>query len=258
MIELLNNTGENLNFIIRGINHTYANAIRRFSEEVPVLAVDTIEVIKNDSMLYDEMLALRIGLIPLSVDKTFTLPEECTCKGKGCMKCTVNLTLKVVGPIIVRASDLKSKTIKPVYPEMPIVLLQENQELEIVAEARLGKGITHAKHSPGLVWFRAFPKIELGKECASCKECVKICPRHVFDSDGKVSAKSLINCDLCNACVENCMKKGKNEIKISSSDEDFIFEIESWGQLTPKEIFTESLKALGKNLKELDKDIKKL
>ena len=258
MIEILKSTNESMSFVVRGINSAYANAVRRFSEEIPVLAVDTLEITKNDSMLYDEMLALRIGLIPLKADKTFTLPEECSCKGKGCMKCTVSLTLKVSGPAIVRASDLKSKTIKPIYPEMPIVLLQQDQELEIVAEARLGKGVEHSKYSPGLVWFRAFPKIELGKECAACKECVKICPKNIFEADGKISAKNLINCDLCNACVENCAKKGKDGVKISGSEEDFIFEIESWGQLTSKEIFTESIKALGKNLKDLDKDVKKL
>jgi DNA-directed RNA polymerase subunit D len=257
MIELIKSSDNETNFVIRGINHTYANAIRRSAEEIPMLAVDTVEIIKNDSVLYDEMIALRIGLIPLTADKTYTPQEECTCKGKGCAKCTVSLVIKAVGPTIVRASDMKSKVVEPVYPAMPIVLLQEGQELEIVAEAKLGKGIEHAKFSPGLVWFRAFPKIELGKECASCKECLKACPRNVFDTD-KMSVKNLLNCDLCNACVETCTKKGKSEIKISGSEEDFIFDIESWGQLPSKEIFTEAVKALGKNLKELDKDVKKL
>jgi hypothetical protein len=73
------------------------------ANEIPVLAVDSIEVSKNDSMLYDEMLALRIGLIPLKADKTFALPEECTCKGKGCMKCTASLVLKASGPGVIRA-----------------------------------------------------------------------------------------------------------------------------------------------------------
>lgn len=257
-MEILNNNGDELSFILKGINSTYANAIRRSSGEIPILAIDTVEITKNDSVLYDEMLALRIGLVPLTADKTYTLSEECTCKGKGCMKCSVNLTLKAIGPGIVRASDIKSKTVKPVYPDMPLVLLQKDQELEIVAEAKLGKGKDHAKYSPGLVWFRAYPKIDLGKDCAACKECVSVCPKMIFDADGKVFPKKVLDCDLCNACVENCEKKGKSGIKISSSDEDFIFEIESWGQLSPKEIFIESINALGKNIKELDKDLKKL
>jgi len=258
MIEQIKSDKNELSFAIRGINHTFANAIRRSADEIPILAIDTLEIVKNDSVLYDEIIAHRAGLIPLESDKTFTLPEECTCKGKGCLKCTVNLTLKVAGPGIVKAGDLKSKTIKAIFPNMPLVLLQEGQELEFVAEAKLGKGIDHAKYSPGLVWFRAYPKIELGKDCNLCKECVNVCPREVYEADGKVSVKNLVNCDLCNACVEACMKKGKNIIKISGSEEDFIFEIESWGQIAPKEIFTESLKALKKNIKELDKEANKL
>ncbi|MEM2956129.1 MAG: DNA-directed RNA polymerase subunit D [Candidatus Pacearchaeota archaeon] len=258
MIEILKSDDKELNFIIKDINCTYANAIRRSSEEVPILAVDTIEFSKNDSVLYDEMLALRIGLIPLKSDKTFTLPEECTCNGKGCMKCTATLTLKITGPCMVKSGDLKSKTIKPVFPDIPLVLLQENQELELTAEARLGKGIEHAKYSPGLVWFRAYPHIEIGKDCNLCKECIKSCPKNVFESNGKILVKNILNCDLCNACVEACIAKGKNEIKIKGSDKDFIFEIESWGQITPKEIFIGSIKALKKNLKELDKDVNKL
>jgi len=255
MIEILKSKEDELSFVIRGINSSYANALRRSSEEIPVLAVDTVEVTKNDSMLYDEMLALRIGLIPLKSDKTFTLPEDCTCKGKGCVKCTASLVLKAVGPGTVKSGDLKSKTVKPVFDDMPLVLLQERQELELVADAKLGKGIIHAKYSPGLVWFRAYPKIELGKECD--KECLKACPKDVFDLE-KSSIKNLLNCDLCNACVEECKKRNKDEIKTSGSEEDFIFEIESWGQMSAKEIFAESIKALQENLKELDKDIKKL
>jgi DNA-directed RNA polymerase subunit D len=255
MIDVIKSNENELGLVIKGIDHTYANSIRRSAEEIPILAVDEVEIVKNDSMLYDEMLALRIGLTPLKADKTFTSPDECTCKGKGCMKCTVDLTLKAVGPCIVKSGDLKSKTVKPVFADIPLVILQEGQELELVAEARLGKGADHAKFSPGLVWFRAYPKIDLDKNCD--KDCLKACPKDVFDIE-KVSVKNLLNCDLCNACVEACARKGSNAIKVSGSNEDFIFEIESWGQLAPKEIFSDAISALGKNLKELDKDIKKL
>ena len=258
MITILNNKGNELSFIIKGINYNFANTIRRAAEEIPILAVDTVEISKNDSVLYDEVLAHRIGLVPLSTEKNFTLMEECTCKGKGCNRCTANLILKAKGPKMVYAGELKSKTIKPIYPEMPLVLLQKDQELELVAEARLGKGMSHAKYAAGLVWFRAYPKIDLAKDC-DCEECAKACPKNVYEvKDGKVSIKNLVNCDLCNACVEACLKNGKDSIKVSGSETNFILEIESWGQLTPKEIFIEALKALQNDLKDFDKDINKL
>ena len=46
-------------------NESLANAIRRSVSEVPTLAIDEVEIFKNDSALYDEMLALRLGLVPL-------------------------------------------------------------------------------------------------------------------------------------------------------------------------------------------------
>ena len=47
-----------------------ANAIRRSVLEIPIMAIDEVEIVKNDSALYDEILAHRIGLIPLKTDKS--------------------------------------------------------------------------------------------------------------------------------------------------------------------------------------------
>ena len=52
------------------IEDSLANAIRRYVNHVPTLAIDEIEITKNDSPLYDEMIANRIGLIPLKSEKS--------------------------------------------------------------------------------------------------------------------------------------------------------------------------------------------
>lgn len=246
-------------FVLKGINSDIANAIRRSVYDVPVLAIDEVEISKNDSALYDEMIALRLGLVPLRAEKkTFTEKNECSCKEKGCAKCTASLTLKAKGPCTVYSGDLKSKTVEVVYPDMPIVTLQEGQELEIVADARLGKGKEHVKYSPGLVWFRQYPQIEIPKECESCKECADVCPKKVYSFDKKLIIKNLEACDLCDACAEECRKKGMQPIKISGSNEDYIFYIESFGQISPKEIVIEALDAIEKNVNELGKEVDKL
>ena len=54
-------------------------------DEVPTMAIEDVEFRKNNSILYDEMLAHRLGLVVLKTDlKSYDLLEECTCKGKGC------------------------------------------------------------------------------------------------------------------------------------------------------------------------------
>ena len=166
------------------------------------------------------------------------------------------LTLSATGGWV-KSGDLKSKTVKVIYPDIPLVLLQKDQEVELVAEARLGRGIDHVKYSPGLVWFKEMPIIEL-KNAEAVKECLKVCPRNVFNLDGKVSVKNLMNCDLCEACVDECKKHGKEGVSVKGSKEDFIFEIESWGQLRPKEIFIGACEVLDGNIKEFLKEASKI
>ena len=129
-------------FLLKGANAAYANSLRRaVLESVPAMAIENVEFRKNSSVLYDEMIALRLGLVPLTTDiKGYNLPSKCKCNGEGCASCQVKLTLKVEGPATVYSSDLKSKDpkIKPVFPGMPIVKLLKGQALEVEATAMLG------------------------------------------------------------------------------------------------------------------------
>jgi len=230
---------------ISEIDDSLANAIRRSANEIAVMAVDEVEISRNDSVLYDEIIAHRIGLIPLKNEK-LKLREECDCKGKGCMKCMVQMKLSVKGPGIVYSKDLKGKA-EVVYEKIPIVILQEGQELELIAFARLGKGINHAKFSPGLVYYRNMAEFEI-KNCNSCKECVKQCPLGLIKIEKKAEVENVWKCDLCESCVEACRKKGNDSITIKPGKE-IVFFIESWGQIEAKEILAESIDAIKENLK---------
>jgi len=257
-MDILKNEDMKLSLVLENVGNGYANALRKSVNEIPVLAIDTVEISRNDSALFDEMLAHRIGLVPLKADKTFTAPEKCTCKGKGCTKCTATLVLKTNSGKVL-AGELKGKSVEVIYPELPITILQKGQEIELVAEARLGRGVDHAKHSPGLAWIREVPHITLPKDKEKIKVCAEKCPKNVYQLEPKVEVKNLMNCDLCMACVEECEKQGfKDQIKVEGDDKDFIFEIESWGQLKPKEILVEACGALKKNIDEFLKEASKI
>lgn len=231
------------------VNESLANAIRRSVYEIPVLAIDEVEFHKNDSVLYDEVLAHRLALIPLLNVKVMKLREECSCKGKGCSACGLDLKLVAKGPCTVFAKDLKGKA-KPAYPDMPIVELAEGQEIELVARARLGKGIEHAKFSPGFLYYRNVPEIEI-KDCdiTKCEECAVVCPNDVLKVEkNKITVSDKYACDMCELCVETCRKKGENPISIKSGNE-ILFFIESWGQIDAKDVFIKAADALKKNLK---------
>lgn len=119
------------------ISATLANAIRRYINEIEVLAVDEVEISRNDSSLYDETIAHRIGLIPLKMEKA----------GKTA---TLKLNSKREGYIY--SGDFTPQ--KVVYDKIPITLLSKGQEIELVATAILGKGSEHSKFSPGFLFYR--------------------------------------------------------------------------------------------------------
>jgi DNA-directed RNA polymerase subunit D len=233
---------------VEDMGESLANAIRRSVLEVPVLAIDEVEFHKNDSVLYDEVLALRLGLVPLETPKTMTLPEKCTCKGKGCSKCSVQLKISIKGPCTVYSKELKGKA-NVIYDDIPLVKLLEGQELELVAKAKLGKATEHSKFSPGLAYYRNVAEIEIEKECGGCQKCVEACPRNILRlNNNKIEFTDKYKCDLCEACIEACKKEGKGALKIVPGKEVMFF-IESWGQIPAKDIFENAVKALKENLK---------
>ncbi len=247
-----------LSFILKGVKPAFANALRRLMiEEVPVMAIEDVEIRKNNSILYDEMVAHRLGLVSLTTDlKSYNLPSACKCKGEGCARCQVKMTLKAKGPATVYASDIKSKdtAIKPVYPKTPIVKLLKGQDVEIEATAMLGQGKDHMKWSPGLVYYKYKPSIEIGN-VKKPEAVVEACPVNIFElKEGKltVNKDKLMTCHLCEACVD--IDEG---IKLNYDSTEFIFYVESWGQLDPKKLVLEASKLFKEQLDELETSIAK-
>jgi DNA-directed RNA polymerase subunit D len=256
-IEKLKETKDRITFSIDGISNTFANAIRRSTFEIEVLAIDLVEFYKNDSALYDEMIALRLGLLPLKAPKTFTRREDCSCKGKGCLKCTASFKLKAKGPATVYSKELKAKGCEIVFEEMPLVILAKDQELELSAEACIGAAREHTKFLPGLVWFRSNPVINLTKDTESYTDLINVCPKKAIISKGSKIEIDPLKCDLCECCIEYCNEKNKKPLDLKASEDSFTMFVESFGQLEPKDLFIESLSIIDKNLDEVVKAIKK-
>jgi len=252
-MKILEKTNEKITFAGE-MKDSLANALRRSALEIPILAIDEVEFHKNDSVLYDEILALRLGLVPFKTPKDMELLEECSCKGKGCAKCTIQLKLSQKGPGTVYSKELHGQA-EPVFGDVPIVELIDEQEIELIATLRLGKGKTHTKYSPGLVYYRNAAEIKQDKDAKGYEDCIKECPQNILKIDkGKfkfIDEKSAYQCDLCEACVEACNKLGKQVLEIVPGKE-IIFTIESWGQLKAEEILLQSMKAIKKNLKDLE------
>jgi len=64
--ELIELQEDQIRFLLSGVSAAFANGIRRACmSEVPTLAIDEISLYDNTSVLFDEQISLRLGLIPL-------------------------------------------------------------------------------------------------------------------------------------------------------------------------------------------------
>jgi len=224
------------------INETLANAIRRYLGHVPVLAIDEVEIEKNDSPLYDETIAHRIGLIPLKTDKTVN------------EKTTANLKISIDKEGVIYSGGLKG-SVKVVYDKIPITLINKGQEFELTATARAGKGLEHAKFSPGLMFYRNLSSAKIEKDCPQeILESIK--KNEIKTEGGKIIISDIYSNEVCEAAIEKYVREGKTQIEIIPSDE-LIITVESFGQMDAEDVFKKSIEALKKDLATVEKKVEK-
>jgi len=156
-VKILKKTKDRLEFEVKELTTALAGELRRIMiSEIPTMAIEWVDFHKNDSVLWDEIIASRLGLIPLTFDpKFYNFKDDCKCSGKGCSHCQATLVLKKKGPCVVYSGDLKSsdKKVSPLYDNIPITELMEEQELEFEAIAQLGLGKGHAKWQGAVVGY---------------------------------------------------------------------------------------------------------
>jgi len=151
--EVLKHEGSELSFKVRGASPAFVNALRRAAlSEVPVLAVEEVMFFENESSMHDEIIAHRLGLIPLTTPPgKYVMPSQCDCGSElGCPRCRLSLSLEAVAgekPTTVYSGGLKSEDpeVQPVSSSIPIARLGPGKALRLEAYARLGVGLDHAK-----------------------------------------------------------------------------------------------------------------
>ena len=231
-METIENTKEKLILRIEA-NEPLANAVRRSLSEVPTLAIDEVEFYKNDSALYDEILANRLGLVPLKTEKSMS------------GKTKIDFKLSKKGPCTVYSGDLEGPA-EVIYKKIPLTILNENHKLELTATAALGIGREHAKHVPGLCYYRHILEVKSSPQT----------DRVVEKSKGLIKAEKKVSkwlCDLNEAEITEIEEIDKNAI--SNSDE-LLFVVESYGNMPAKDILAGAVKSLEINLDNFEKEIK--
>ncbi len=237
--------GEKLEFIVEETGVGFANALRRtLVSDVPTLAVETVDFQQNTSALFDEILAHRLGMIPLTfIPGKFNFPAECPCEGAGCPNCQVTLVVDRTGPCIVVSGDMKSsnKAVEATSPKFPIMELLKGQSLKFEAIAQLGTGQQHAKHQASIATYEYYPEIE---EDIETEKKVNACAQH---------ALNLVKKDITEVPKEKC-----DICKQNADPTSFLFRVESVSGLEPAEIVTQAAKLLETRAEEFGKVAGKL
>lgn len=246
--------------VISDANPTLANALRRvIIADVPKLAIEDVEFhlgsiagregdeveYESTTPLFDEIIAHRLGLIPIPTDlELYNYKNECECGGEGCPNCTVIYSLNKKGPCTVYSGDLipvgdNKSAVADKF--IPIVKLTEDQALLIYAIAELGTANEHAKWQPTSgVGYKYYPSLDIdGKKCDDCGECVSACPVNILESkDGKINVIDVEKCTLCHVCEEMCPR---GAIQVVGLENKFILRYETDGSLSAEEILKQSL-----------------
>lgn len=222
------------------IEEGLVNAIRRYLNQIPVLGIDDIEIVKNGSALYDEVVAHRVGLIPLKMGKVGT-------KKSGSLKLSSN------NEGFVHAWELKGN-VDVVYNDIPITYLDKGQEIEFSAFAVEGKGIDHVKFSPGLMFYRNVAEITIDKTLI--ENVKRICSeKEIKEKGNKIVIMDNDEKEIADV-LDGLANKEKKDVEINIKKNELIITLESFGQLGVKEILKGSVDALKKDLAEVVKKIK--
>lgn len=253
-------------FDIKGVQPSFLNGLRRMLlSHVPKLAIDDVTIYDNTSALFDEMVAHRLGLLPVPTDlNQFVRRSECTCNGEGCPSCTVLFTLSKEGPATVYSGDLvpaADAKFRIVDPKIPVVKLLEGQRLMMECGAVLGSGIEHAKwQCVTAVGYQEYPTIKVGDAplpAPAAEHVQRTAPAGVVAiENGRLKVLDPVKAVAYVRSVKDLYDL--NQIEVGYEADRWVFRLETDGSLAPAVALRKAANLLMEKLKLVEAEIPKL
>ncbi|MDA8054787.1 MAG: DNA-directed RNA polymerase subunit D [Thermoplasmatales archaeon] len=249
-----------IRFEISDITPAYANLLRRtLINDIPKLAISKVnfhhgeirqegeKVYSSLTSLFDEVIASRLGMVPLPTDLKMNERDSCSCGGAGCSLCTVNYSIFVVGPKKVMSGDLVAigdSKMSPSDKEIPIVELNERQAMMLDAEAYLGRAREHARfQTTSGVSYRYGRELKVSAREPELDEIIKHSPKNVLKKGDK---EVVFTADYPSKYIGKVYRMDSLEVK--EDETRFIFYFETDGSLTPRQILDYALSRIKERL----------
>ncbi|XP_068088664.1 DNA-directed RNA polymerases I and III subunit RPAC1 [Hyperolius riggenbachi] len=280
-IEVIKLEEDLLEFDMIGIDAALANAFRRILlAEVPTMAIEKVFIYKNTSIIQDEILAHRLGLIPIRVDPRlfeyrssgdaesteidtlqFELNVKCSRNPRASKDSSDPNELYMDHKVYTshmkwlpqgNQADLfpESDPPRPVHSDILIAQLRPGQEIHVVMHCVKGVGKDHAKFSPvATASYRLLPEITLlqpveGDLAEKLQKCFSPGVIRVDEVNGKkVACVENSRMDTCSREIFR-HEELKNLVRMARVRDHFIFSIESTGILPPDILLKEAIKVL--------------
>jgi len=248
-VEFVERGDREARFLVRGITPAFANGIRRaMVADVPTFSIDELRVVENSSVMFDEQIGLRLGLVPLTTPEgEFEIGDE------------VTLALDVEGPsreettetVTAYSGDIVSsdELVRPANDDIPIIDLKAGQRLEAEADAVLDRGRDHAKHQGGVaVGYRHLQRVEVVGDKGEFADEEPHILRGVVEEDGELVHTDEFGNDLT-------QRYPGKEIEVEDVPNAFVFHVETDGSLTVDELVTRAVGSLRDRADELRESV---
>jgi len=234
-----------LRVLVSGADEHFLNALRRtLNAEVPTFAIDEISFYENTSPLFNEYVASRLALVPLTFEEgvapgtqiSFSLEAE----AQDAARTVYSRELQSSDPVI-----------RVFCERVPLMRLGKGQKLRLEATAVQGAARNHAKFQSALASYSAMPDFHVSSKCDKCGECVKACPVKIISPHIKLTSPE--QCLLCESCVESCPKAA---ITVRPKPGEFVFFVESFNNLSASEQLERGLRLIGEKLEFVEEGVK--